>query len=83
MNDIMVINDNIGMMKMMIDVWSEGYAVSGNSHAATFHAKVESKSFRDACILYFGNDSNFNFDNMTYWGCQLYDNEQDARRNFR
>lgn len=70
-------------MNKEYEVWSEGYQATGDSAGAVFHGRVVASSFKEACINYFGIDNiYFNEDNLTFWGCKLFDNEIDARKNF-
>lgn len=67
------------------DVWMEGYLATGMEGMpcpATFVGTCEADSFKEACIKLCGNDSNFNEDHLSVWGCRLYDNETSARRLF-
>ena len=66
------------------DVWREGYEVSGNSSKAVKVATVDATdmSFKTACAKHFKNDSTYNSVRNTLWGCQLFDNEADARESF-
>lgn len=63
-------------------IWSEGYAATGQSSGAISHGIVEAASFKEACDIKFEGDSLYSPDRMTYWGCQLFDNESDARKSF-
>lgn len=70
-------------MNKEYEIWSEGYRATGDSAGACFHGRIYASSFKEACIKYFGIDNiYFNEDNLTFWGCHLYDNEQKARKNF-
>jgi len=64
------------------EIWSEGYATSGESDGAMLHGNGTGKTFRDACIGFFKGDEYFYLESMSYWGCKLYDNEQEARKEF-
>ena len=67
------------------EIWSEGYACTGQSDGAMLHGKIKANSFKEACIKFFtsGEDKEyFDPDQMTYWGCKLFDNEKDARKSF-
>ena len=70
------------------EIWSEGYAATGEHSEARFHGKMKAESFIQACIKFFGNKLDINKDgSMRYtypsiWGCRLYDNETDARKSF-
>ena len=65
-------------------IWSEGYQATGEHGYATLHGEVEASTFKDACCLLAGTQASFsayfNPDTMTYWGCRLYDTEEQARR---
>jgi len=64
------------------NIWMEGYRITGGSAPATFVGEIEADSFSEACVKLCGNDPNFNKDNLTVWGCGLFDNEKRARRLF-
>ena len=64
------------------EIWSEGYAATGESAPAHLHGKQEAESFFEACLIFFKGSYLFNVDRMTYWGCRLFDNETDARKSF-
>lgn len=65
-------------------IWMEGYAVSGNDEKARFIGFSHGRDFREACINYFERHADRDFDEkrLTVWGCQLFDNEIDARKAF-
>ena len=67
---------------MIYEIWMEGYAAIGEYSGATFHGKIEAESFKDACIKKFQGNKYFNSEKLTYWGCGLFDNVIDARKNF-
>lgn len=67
------------------NIWVEGYLVSGmegRPQGASFVASVEAESFSEACKKFYKNDPLFNEEHLTNWGCQLYDNEAEARKSF-
>jgi hypothetical protein len=69
------------------EVWSEGYAATGESAGARFHGKFKGMTFKDAVESYINTLSpdaqkSFNGERLTYWGCRFFDNEQDARKSF-
>jgi len=65
------------------EIWSEGYQATGDSSGACFHGKVLATSFKEACIKHFGiNNIYFDEDRLSFWGCKLFDNEIEARKNF-
>ncbi|MEJ7831207.1 MAG: hypothetical protein WKF91_23580 [Segetibacter sp.] len=72
-------------------IWSEGFAATGERGGATFHGKQMAETFDEACDLFFKGNSTYDSlldgrDMKTliraYWGCRLFDNEADARRSF-
>jgi len=66
-------------------IWMEGYLATGMEgipYRAHHVADVEAPSFAEACAMRFADDRHFNARALTYWGCGLFDNEQDARRSF-
>ena len=60
----------------------EGYCITGGSAPATFVGEIEADSFSEACEKLCGSDPNFNKENLSVWGCRLYDGEALARRSF-
>lgn len=64
------------------EVWSEGYAATGESGTAVFHGKVRAASWRAACVELLGSRRDFDPARMTLWGCRLFDNEREARESF-
>ena len=70
---------------MKYEVWREGYHIQGGDAptGATKVGEVEANSFREACDKLLLGDS-FAYDRVTLtdWGCQLFDNEADARKRF-
>lgn len=73
---------------MIYEIWSEGYAASGDRGTAIFFGKEEGATFQEACDKFFAEykkeESIKNYDpkRLTYWACRLYDNETDARKSF-
>ncbi len=67
-------------------VWSEGYTVMEGSGKADLHGIGYGHSFADACVDLASRDARFKkyFDpkRLTYWGCRLFDSEQEARISF-
>jgi hypothetical protein len=75
------------------EVWTEGYAATGQSSDATLHGKVMAKSFDQACIKVLGSSLDKDESkpdgyrrnskgNMCVWACGCYDNEAEARAYF-
>lgn len=67
---------------MMFEVWVEGYAATGNNAAARKIGDVEADNFRDACEKLCGQGQVPAYNGVSIWGCRLFDNEADARREF-
>lgn len=69
-------------------VWAEGYVATGERAGAQLLGRASGRTFKDACIALFKKDSTlqgatyFSVVSLTYWGCQLFDNETDARKAF-
>jgi len=66
----------------VFEVWIEGFAATGEGAPASLKGKVLAKTFREACCRVFKNDNLFNAEDLTYWGCRLFDNEASARKSF-
>lgn len=69
----------------IFEIWSEGYACTGESSRAIHFGRCFGKTFKEACIKFFSyrdDKSCFDPERMTFWACRLYDNEEDARRSF-
>lgn len=69
------------------EIWSEGYAATGESNGAYFHGKAAGETFEEACKNFRYPDGrplslDKNRDYPSIWACQLFDNEVDARRSF-
>ena len=65
------------------EVWSEGFAATGECGKATFHGRIRAQSFEGACSKVFPeDDQNYDPISLSYWACKLFDNEADARRAF-
>jgi hypothetical protein len=68
------------------EIWSEGYRATGESSGACFHSMSTGETFKEAVDAYAEKDEEFkkyyDRETMTYWGCNLFDNERDARKTF-
>lgn len=75
-------------MEKEFEVWTEGYATTGQSSDAMFHGKFKGKTFKDAVIAWKNTLTDkysiqcVDVDRMNFWGCRFYDNEKDARKSF-
>lgn len=67
----------------LYEVWTEGFAATGENGTAMFHGTTNAESFEKACEALLG-DSLYKYDDgkLTVWGCACYDNEADARKYF-
>lgn len=71
------------------EIWSEGYLCTGMEgipEKAFCFGTEEGETFKDACIKFFLREERhkvyFDSNDMTYWGCRLFDNEVDARKSY-
>jgi len=70
------------------DLWVEGYSTTGQSAPAQFLGTYEGKTFREAVLswsfsgLSRNENQYFNANNLTYWGCEIFDSEKKARKSF-
>jgi hypothetical protein len=67
------------------EIWSEGYAATGQRSGAVHMGTANGNTFRDACDNLFNNLQDrgyYNSDRGSYWACKLFDNEADARNSF-
>lgn len=67
---------------MNYQIWSEGYITNGLTGYAFFHGEIESDNFINACKIFFKDSKYYNVVKNTYFGCRLFDNKEDARKNF-
>ena len=76
------------MDKNEYEVWTEGYAATGERGVAIFHGKFKGNSFKEAVIEFRDSLTNkhsiscINIEQMTFWACRFFDNEADARKSF-
>lgn len=72
----------------MWQVWTEGYAATGEHHTATYHGEVRAETFEEACRIILGKsldlreDGSLQYDRPAVWNCRCFDNEADARKSF-
>lgn len=67
------------------EIWCAGWIATGNREQASFIAKSWGIDFKDAVVRYVNTlpedeQHLYNLDWMKVWGCQLHDNETDARK---
>lgn len=65
------------------EVWTEGYAATGERSPAMFHGTYHARTFKLAIEQwldeYTDRWKSYDADRLTFWGCKFYDNERDAR----
>ena len=67
------------------NIWCEGYLATGTEGIpakAVFIGTIEAETFQQACDKRFSGNQYYDADRRTYFGCRLFDNEQDARKTF-
>ena len=71
------------------DVWSEGYAATGDRSGARLEGQVDAETFPEACRKacvdsgkWKEEPGGFDPKGLTVWGCRLFDSESDARKTF-
>ena len=78
----------LSMKMKKFEVWTEGYAATGESGKATFHGEFKGETLKDAVIKWRNTLTDphsvkcVDLDRMTFWGCRFFDNETDARKSF-
>ncbi len=75
-----------GVMKSY-ELWMEGFEVTGSSSKAEFLGCYTAPSFRDAVLKWNEEQSDYDHyfvdpDSLSYWGCRIFDSEQEARKSF-
>jgi hypothetical protein len=73
-------DDDIGIY----EIWREGFRIQGESGPAEQLGIASGKNFREAVLQWYEEhpDTNFNPDTLTFWGCNHYPTEQEARKTF-
>lgn len=68
------------------EVWSEGYAATGEYGLASFFGVYHADTFKQAIEKWVDEEPSrwklYDPDRLTFWGCKFYDNEKDARAFF-
>ena len=67
------------------EVWSEGFAATGERGGAHLLGTASAYTFREACSKVAETLSDpglYDSESLTYWACKLFDNVADARRSF-
>ena len=63
-----------------ISVWSRGFHVTGEQAGPMYHGHCRATSLQDACDYLFMHHPSYNKEDLTLYGCDLFDNEADARK---
>lgn len=74
-------------------LWVEGYAATGEHGTAKYLGQAEGDTFGEAVQNWYRDtpDANRNYGSLRYnekrdrwslWGCEVFDNQADARRSF-
>jgi hypothetical protein len=69
-------------------VWTEGYAATGQSSDAQYHGEFEGETFREAVAAFRDSLTDehsrncVDLERLSFWGCRFFDNEDDARKSF-
>lgn len=70
----------------LFEIWSEGYRVTGEQGKAVYIGEAKGIDFKDACknlkLLSTSFAKYYDEDKNTFWGCNLFDNEDQARVSF-
>lgn len=71
------------------NIWTEGFAVTGESGKAQYHGNYKGKTFKDAVQNFKDNATMdessrkcIDVENMNFWGCRFFDNKNDASKSF-
>ena len=72
------------------EIWIEGYlatGMEGTPNRASRIAVIDAETFADACVNFSKTEKakgygRFDKERLSFWGCRLFDNEQDARKSF-
>lgn len=67
------------------DVWMEGFAMNGTRATAGFLGTYNADSFLEACKMAWNDHreyGNYDEEKNTIYGCRLFDNEAEARKDF-
>lgn len=66
---------------MIFKIYAEGFEdKKGNIVKASYMGEMEAESFQKACEARFAFDPSFYPLNLTYCGCKLFDNLEDAQK---
>jgi hypothetical protein len=79
-------------VKRIFEIWSTGYCCTGYSGTAKKHGEQEAYSFEEALLRFAEIHEEFKKDLAkkrkgklvwySYWGCELFDNKEDASASF-
>lgn len=84
-NNFLFVDSNSKVTRIY-DIWSEGFSATGQSQEAQYWGSITASSFQEACDEFAKGSlefrSSYNSERLTHWGCKLFDNEKDARKNY-
>lgn len=68
----------------IFEIWQEGFLIQGmdSPAGASYIGRFKAETFKEACVKAFGENEYFSPEYLTFWGCKLYDNEEEARKAF-
>ena len=66
------------------NIWSEGFVAWPNMRvsAQLYFRDIKGNTFKEACETVLDGCTVYDAQKNTLWGCQLFDNENDARKHF-
>ena len=76
--------EDINTRPHAIDIWMEGYRVTGNASGAQFIGTGYGRNVAEAALELHSRRpiESLSKDGTAIWGCKLFDNEADARKSF-
>lgn len=69
------------------EIWMEGYSCTGDRAGAKLLGVYSGETFKEAAIKFgdteWGDDDMYwDSNRVSYWGCELYATEEEARKSF-
>lgn len=73
-------------MRTLFEIWTEGFVTNGERGSAMKYGEWRGSNFQDACNGFAKNHPEFakyyRKEDMTWWGCRIFDNQLDAIKSF-
>ena len=67
-----------------MQLWIEGFAATGESGPAQLLGSYDAKTLKEVVEMWVAEEGTrrvyYNSKELSYWGCQFFDNELDARK---